>query len=192
MLRADVVQGQQQFDWSQALTVDAHRRSLLEPDHNVLWFVWRCFGGGRQGVHRFFRFVPRVLQDATLVRHMPDVAVTAVDRFERGGDRNVMFGGVVERVLAATDIPLAPGGDHFQVRRECHVGQFEAHLIISFAGAAVREGVGAFLERDFRLATGDQWARYRCAEQIGALVHGARLEQRKRKSRTNSSRRSST
>src|SRR6266498_3258139 len=107
---------------------------------------------------------------------MPDIAVAAVDRLERGADRHIVFGGVVERVLARADIPFAPGHDRAHMRRESHIRYLEAHLVVALAGAAVRQRVGALLDGDLGLAPGDQRARDRGAEQVDPLVDRAGLE----------------
>ena len=62
--------------------------------------------------------------------------------------------------------------------RERFRGEFETHLVVAFAGAAVREGVGADFSGDFHLALREQRARERCAEQIFMFVNGAGAQRR--------------
>src|SRR5262245_11906980 len=78
--------------------------------------------------------------------HMPDIAVAAVDLFGRGGDRNVAFFGVGDRVVPRLNIPFTPWSDDFELRGKSFIGQLEANLIISFSRATVRNGVRAFSE----------------------------------------------
>ncbi len=84
-----------------------------------------------------------------------------------------MFLRVSDGVFAGTDVPLAPRRNDLQVRRNSFVGQFESHLIIALAGAAVRKAIGAEFQRDFRLALGDDRASHGGAEQVGVLIDRA-------------------
>jgi len=54
----------------------------------------------------------------------------------------------------------------------------ETDLIVALAGAAVRESVGAELQRNFRLALGDNGPRHGSAEEISVFVNGAGAERR--------------
>ena len=58
------------------------------------------------------------------------------------------------------------------------VAEFEAHLIVAFAGGAVTHRVGARLARNFDLALGDQRPCDRGAEQVFALVNRVGTEHR--------------
>jgi len=59
------------------------------------------------------------------------------------------------------------GAINLYVWRDGFVGQFEPHLVVAFAGAAVRKAVGAELQRNFRLALGDDGPGHGSAEQVG-------------------------
>ena len=52
-------------------------------------------------------------------------------------------------------VPFAPRRDDFHFRRDGFVRQLEAYLVVAFARAAVRDGIGAGFQRDFRLALGN-------------------------------------
>ena len=89
-------------------------------------------------------------------------------------------------------VPLAPRRDDLDAGLERVIGELEAHLVVALAGGAVTDGVGADLARDLDLLLGDQRPRDRGAEQILPLVDARwRGTSGTRKSRTNSSRRSS-
>ncbi len=107
---------------------------------------------------------------------VPDVAVAAVDVFLALLDGDVVFLRVSDGVFAGIDVPLAPGSDDLHVGRDGFVGQFESHLVVAFAGAAVGEAVGAELQRNFRLALGDDGPGHGSAEEIGVFVDGAGAE----------------
>jgi hypothetical protein len=49
------------------------------------------------------------------------------------------------------NIPLAPGRNNLELRRERFISQLEPNLVVAFTRAAVREGVGTLRERNFNL-----------------------------------------
>src|SRR6266481_2892740 len=104
---------------------------------------------------------------------VPDVAVAAIDIFFALLHRNVVFLRVGDSVFAGIDVPLAPGRDDLQVGGDGFVGQFETHLVVAFAGAAVGKAVSAEFERDFRLPLAEDGPRHGSAEKIRVLVDGA-------------------
>ena len=102
-----------------------------------------------------------------------------MDFLAAGFHRDAALLGVIETIFARFQIPLPPGRDHFQFRRDGLVGKFKADLIIALAGAAMRDRVCAFAQRNFHLVLGDHWPSERSSEQILVLVDCARLERRK-------------
>ena len=107
---------------------------------------------------------------------VPEVAVPAVDGLFGGGDGHVVLGRVLQCIFAAANLPLAPGRDDAQARVERHDRQFEAHLVIAFAGRAMRHRVGALRFGDLHHALGDQRPGEGSAQQIFALIDGARAQ----------------
>ena len=91
-----------------------------------------------------------------------------------------MRGAVINHLLATGKFGaiafVAPWGDDLQVGRERGGGEFEAHLIVAFAGRTVRNGVGLFFLGDFHHALGDERARDAGAEKILPLVNRAGLD----------------
>ena len=81
-----------------------------------------------------------------------------------------MFLRVGDQIHAAFEIPLAPGSDDFDVGLQRVIRQLKTHLIVAFAGRAVRDSVSAFLLRDFDLAFRNHRARERRAHQVNAFV----------------------
>ena len=63
--------------------------------------------------------------------------------------------GVVDLLVPAFDVPLPPGGDDGHIRGEPLDGQLKPHLVVALAGAAVADGVGAFLDGDLGQSLGD-------------------------------------
>ena len=74
---------------------------------------------------------------------VPDVAVAAIDIFRRLLDGDVMRSGICNGFFPRNYIPFAPWRDDLQFGCERFSGQFKAHLIVAFSGAAVRHCIGA-------------------------------------------------
>ena len=150
-----------------SISVQANGHALLEIDGDFA-FAFRA-GAGIQRQHEqiFRRRLRRIFQNSAFVAHVPDIAVAAVDLFGRRGDRNVALFRVSNGVVPGLDIPFTPWSNDLQLRSEGFVRQFEPDLIVAFAGAAVRDGIRAFCERDFDLALCQQAAgRSKCRADI--------------------------
>ena len=86
------------------------------------------------------------------------------------GDGYLIFLGESEQRFARFKFPFAPRRDDFHVGFERIISKLEAHLVVTLAGRAMGDGIGADFLRDLDLLLGDQWPRDRGAEQILALV----------------------
>ena len=102
---------------------------------------------------------------------MPYIAVATVNIFLALLHCDIVFLRVGDGVFARIDIPLSPRRDDLHVGRDRFIGQFEAHLVVALAGAAMRKPVRSQSQRNFRLAFGDHWTRHRGAQQIRVLVN---------------------
>ena len=127
------------------------------------------FGGvGRAGrVHGQFPHVGwgrgvGVFEDTGFVGAVGEVLVHAPGFGFGGGDGDVLLGGVVEEVVAAGEAGVefgdAPGGDDFDCGLEGVEGEFEADLVVAFAGAAVGDGDAVFFLCNGDLGAGDDGA----------------------------------
>jgi len=161
--------------------VNRYRHALVEGDLDDLGFVRCALGRSAQLVHRLFRLVGRVFQDATLVREVPHVGVAAVDRLLGVGDGYVVEAGVSQCILARADLPFAPWSDDLQRRVERLVSQFEAHLVVTLAGAAVGHGVGPFGFGHGHLPLGDERPGDGRAQQVASFVDRTGLHHGKQK-----------
>src|SRR5450759_207408 len=169
---------------------ERHRRELLavhrdrqprrEGDRHALRSVGSLLGVHGQLEHRGLGLEARLFQRAAFVGNVPEVAIARVGILLRGGDGYAACRGVIDGVLARLDVPLAPGRDDRELRRERHVGELEPDLVVALSGAAVREGVAPRRERDFDLLLGDEGTRGRRPEQVVVLVGGAGLQHRKK------------
>ena len=110
--------------------------------------------------------------------HVQQIAVAAVDLLAALGHGNSMLLGVVEAVFARLQVPLAPGHDDLQLRRQRLVGVLEAHLIVALAGAAVGDSCRSFAQCNFDLILRDDRAGERGPQQILVLVDRAGLDRR--------------
>ena len=87
---------------------------------------------------------------------------------------------VVDQIRAGAELPFGrtPAGDDFDVRIQGVCGQFEADLVVAFAGRAVADVFGAFGLRDIDKMLRDERAGDGCAEEVHVLVDGVGLEHR--------------
>src|SRR5256885_11132438 len=178
VLRGDFVESVQQIHRRSLAAVHGNRRAGFKADLDFRGLVRSFFGRGDPLPHGLVGRVGGIFEFAAFVAEVPNVAVAAVNVFLALLDGNVVLLRVGDGVFARIDVPLAPGRDDLHAGSDGLVRQFETHLVISLAGAAVREAVGAKLQRDFRLALGDYWPRHGGAEQVGVLVNGAGTKRR--------------
>src|SRR5699024_8146376 len=116
-----------------------------------------------------------VFQVHALVGQVPEVLVLGVVGLAADAQGDVVGLGVVDLLVAALDVPLAPGGDDGHIGAEGLQGQLKADLVVALAGAAVADGVGALLDGDVGQSLGDAGPGKRSAQQI-VLVLGAELQ----------------
>ena len=80
--------------------------------------------------------------------------------------------------FARDDIPFAPRRNNFQFGTERFRGEFEAHLVVTFSGAAMGERVRANCLCELHLPLGENGARKRRAQQIFMLVDRSGAQRR--------------
>src|SRR6266850_1573376 len=88
-----------------------------------------------------------------------------------GGDRNSVPLGIVQAILARLQLPLSPGRNDLQLRRQRLVSVLEAHLIVSLAGAAVGHSGCAFVECNLDLMFRDHGSGQRSPQQVLVFIH---------------------
>ena len=106
---------------------------------------------------------------------VPEVLVLRVVGLAIDLQRNVMGFRILDLLLTGDDVPLPPGGDDGHVGAEGLDGQFETDLVVAFTGAAVADGVRAFLEGDLAESLRDDRTGVGRAEQI-VFILGAGLD----------------
>ena len=65
------------------------------------------------------------------------------------GNRDLVLFCKVDQLGAAGQVPFAPGRNHLDVRVQRIGGQFKPHLIVAFAGGAMRHGIRASVFGNF-------------------------------------------
>src|SRR5437588_8299733 len=178
VLRGDFIERVEQFDGPKFRAVDGNRSARFESDFDFFGFVRSFFRGDNPLPHGLVRCVGGVFKFAAFVAEVPNVSVAAVNVFLALFNGNVVFLRIGDGVFTGIDVPLAPRRDDLHIRRDGLVGQFETHLVVAFSSAAVGKAVGAKLQRDFRLALGDDGARHGSAEQVCMLVNCAGANRR--------------
>src|SRR6185437_2565304 len=101
--------------------------------------------------HGFLWRVRRILEDASLVAQVPNIAVAAVDVLCGLFDRNIVLAGIRDRLFSRVDLPFTPRGNDGEFGCQRFRSQFEAHLIVALAGATMGDGVSTDFFRDLNL-----------------------------------------
>ncbi len=111
---------------------------------------------------------------------MEEIPVHRVGLFGGGLDRDFLllavgdhFGPAGEQVA---EPGVAPRGDDFQFGRQSGGGEFEADLVVAFAGGAVCEGNSFFLAGHVYHAARDKRAGDAGAEEVLSFIDSARLD----------------
>ena len=173
VLRGDFVQRIDKFNGAQFRAINGNWCTGFKADFDFFGLIRSLLRRCDPLPHRFVGRVSRIFQLAAFMAEVPDVAVAAVNIFLALFDGDTVFLRISDGIFARVNLPLAPRRNDLQVRRDGLVCQFEPHLIVAFAGAPVREAVGANLQRNFRLALGDDRASHGSAEQIGVFIDGS-------------------
>ena len=129
------------------LAVDGHGPALFKVQRHIGGLVG---GHGRRDAHLqeaglvVLGLVGGILQIQAFVGEVPEVLVLGVIGLPGDLQGHVVGLGVVDLFVTALDVPLSPGGDDGHFGSEALDGQFETHLVVALAGAAVGDGVGTF------------------------------------------------
>ena len=86
---------------------------------------------------------------------------------------------VGQKFFAGVKIPLPPGGDYLNTGAQSVRAEFEADLIIAFAGCTMGNRISPRLPRNFHQALRNQRTRYRGTKQVLTLVNCVGSEHRK-------------
>ncbi len=180
VLAAELVELRQERRRRQRRTVDGDGVAALELDLDIFGPIGRVLGRDGAAVDEFLGLAPGILERLALGR---DVQEVGIDRERRlaalvAGDGDLVLLGIFDELGARGEVPFAPRCDHLDVRLQRIIGELEAHLVVAFAGGAMRHRVGADLVGDLDLPLGDERARDRGAEQVLALIERVGAEHR--------------
>src|SRR5688572_20920233 len=89
-----------------------------------------------------------------------------------------MLLGICQRILTAPYVPFAPGCNDREVRSERRVSELEAHLIVAFAGATMRQRIRANAACYLYLAARDERSPHGRPEEVLATIDRAGAERR--------------
>ena len=178
VLAGTLVQGHQDLVRSQRLVVNGHHFALGHGKLDVFRLVRCLLRVDSPLPDSFGRLVPGALQLATLGGDVPGVGVAAVDLLQGRLAGDVAGFQIGQQIFPGAHVPQTPGGDHFQLGRQCGDRAFETHLIVALAGTAVGDGVCAFRQGRFHHRLGDDGTGHGGAQQVGAFVDGACLQGR--------------
>ena len=106
---------------------------------------------------------------------MPQILILRVVGLAVYFQRNVVRFRVFDFFLTGFDVPLTPRSDDRHIGRKSLDRKLETNLIVSFAGAAMGNGVRLFLLRDFHNLLCDNRPRKGGSQQIFVLINCAGL-----------------
>ncbi|MCY1174264.1 hypothetical protein D9M73_144580 [compost metagenome] len=93
-------------------------------------------------------------------------------------DRDRVLFGVIHQLFTGQQVPFAPRCDHFYAWLQGVGAQFETNLVVTLAGGAVGNGIGAGFVGDFDQALGDQRTGDGGTQQVLAFIDGVGAEHR--------------
>ncbi|KWV89437.1 hypothetical protein PFLmoz3_00859 [Pseudomonas fluorescens] len=158
MLTADAVQGRQYRGRGHFNAVQRNDVAVAVSQFQVLRLVWSVLRGDRPFPHIFFVLGPGVFQHAAFIGNVQQVGVHRVRRLllAMALDRNSVLFSVIHQLFTGQQVPFTPRRNDFNAWLECVGTQFETYLVVTLAGGAVRNGVGARFVGDLDQALGDQ------------------------------------
>ena len=109
--------------------------------------------------------------------YMPEVVVAAIGIGLLHRHWNMMRFEVRDLFFPALNIPDAPWSNHFHLRSKGLDSELEAHLVVAFAGTAMRHCICAFGERHFSETFGKEWPRCARTKQVFFFVRSTCLDE---------------
>ena len=169
VLAAQLVQVLHQLHSAHLLAVNGSGNALFKVDGHIGRGVGSLLGADTQlqetGVV-VLGLVGGALQIQALVAQMPQVLVLGVVGLAVDLQGDVVSLGVVDLFVTALDVPLTPGSNDGHIRAQGLESQLKTHLIVALAGAAVADGICAFLDGDIGQSLGDAGACKAGAQQV--------------------------
>ena len=155
--------------------VERHRDPPIEADHELVRILGCVRDRGGDRVHVDGWCDPRVFHGPALDGPADEVLVDRVRLLLRDGDRDVVACRVLDGV-AAGEAPHAYRGEHLEIGRERPHADFEPHLVVALAGAAVRDRVRTELPGRGNEMSGDDRTRERRHQRVLPFVERVGLD----------------
>ena len=176
-----LVEAREQGRRRQRFAVDRDRIAPLEGELEVSRLVRRILGRHRPAIHARVRLLPGILKCAPLVGDVQKVGVDRIRRFTAlaARDRDLTRARVLDQLAARIEVPFPPRGDHLDLGIERVGAELEPDLVVALARRAMGHGIGADLMGNLDQPLGDQRARDRGAEQVGAFIQRIGAKHRK-------------
>ena len=178
VLAAQLVQVFHQLHSAHLLAVHGGGDALFKVDGHIGGLIGSLLGADAQLQEAglvVLGLVGGAFQIEALVAQVPQVLVLGIVGLAVDLQGDVVSLGVVDLLVTALDIPLTPRSNDGHIGAQGLEGQLKTHLIIALAGAAVADGVCAFLDGDIRQSLGDAGTCKAGAQQV-VLVLCAELQ----------------
>ena len=177
MLSSQRIQLLDQHRTVHRLTVQLRRTPLIELDLHIQRLV-RCGQRiDRPLIRLRRRSDPRILEHTRLDRTPPQVLIDAENALLRRLHFDSVLRGVID-LLAPRPAPFPDRGDHLQVRSQRLHRHVEPHLIVPFAGAAMRHSHRTAFLGHFHHPQRNQRSSQRRCQRILPFVQGSRHQRR--------------
>jgi hypothetical protein len=186
MLAAEFIQRPHDAERIHGFAVDGDAIAFFEIEGDVFGFVRRVFRIDAEFEHRFILrrkgIEPGVFENAGFEGDVKEVSIHRIRFFRGRFHRDPFLVAISDHFGAAgegiAEPRFAPGRNNLKFWRERGGREFEADLVVAFAGCAVGEGIGFFFAGDIDHAFGDQWTGNAGAEEVLVLINCAGLNHR--------------
>ena len=178
VLAAQLVQVFHQLHSAHLLAVHGGGDALFKVDGHIGGLIGSLLGADAQLQEAglvVLRLVGGAFQIQTLVAQVPQVLVLGIVGLAVDLQGDVVSLGVIDLLVTALDVPLTPRSNDGHIGAQGLEGQLKTHLIVALTGAAVADGICAFLDGDIRQSLGDAGTCKAGAQQV-VLVLCAELQ----------------
>ncbi|BBG29740.1 sugar kinases, ribokinase family [Zymobacter palmae] len=175
------VQFGQQLVRCQFLAIQRNRITVAVGDFEVGRSIRSLLGADTPTPHVIFRFGPRVFQHAALIGDVQQVGIHRVRGFFLV--LSVVYWDVVlftvgHQFFTGVEIPFTPRRDDLDTRFERISAQLETHLVVTFTGSTVCDGIGTGFIGDFNQSSSDERTCDGSTQQVLTFIDGVGTEHR--------------
>mmetsp|Transcript_10507 Transcript_10507/g.17053 ORF Transcript_10507/g.17053 Transcript_10507/m.17053 type:complete len:350 (-) Transcript_10507:1206-2255(-) len=183
VLAAVFVQLGQDGGRAHRLAVDADRVTFFKANFDELRLVWRVLRMHGALINIIRRSNGRIFQHFTFRGRVQQVGVHRERRLATFvfGNGDLVLLCKFQQFGSRGQVPLPPRRNHLDVGVERIGGQLEPHLIVAFAGCAMRHGVCTGRFGNLNQTFGNQRTRNRGAQQVQTFIDRIGAEHRENK-----------